>query len=688
MYETKDLSKWQVKTSEGTVQGIPENRVICWRGLRYAKPPIADLRFRDPQPPEKFAGIYQAAKFGDMPPQAESIFTVDSPAIEEAREDSLFLNIWSPKADNKKRPVMVWIYGGAYAAGNSADPMFNGESLAHNGDTVVVTFNYRLNLLGYIHFGDIAKEHGIEGFDNNLGLKDQVAALRWVKKNISVFGGDPNNITIFGESAGGAAVTALLTTPTAKGLFHKAIAESPTIGAITSKEKAKKYALDVLEELHIKPENLADLKAIPTDNLITAGQNLVQKNLFAEPGSLIYCCLIDEFLPEHPILAVKYGHIQKDIPLIIGTNSDEASVFSLGRYPLLPTRTTLAKALLRRVANDVKTEITASYPDYPKRSAILDLATDWIFRMPVIWFAENYAEHAPVWMYEFQYASPFLTMTGFGSVHTGEIPFIMHNYDAGQAKMIVGMTPKYTTELLGLKMQQTWIRFAKKGDPNPNSVYRNIERHEISLKDIELDTDNSFYRVQGKSDADIVNSQHEINDFNKIRQNLASTILNFQRGRSRVVKEDKKVNESLNLFKNFPNLRFTPDRKVSLPNLERAVSQAKNTINNINLQESIESLQHISLQDSLDNLQKNLNIQESLQNINLHSLRELLSSDNDKEIDIENPQDWKPWPKYDEANRIVRVINIKDSLVLDPGKESRKAWNKIFNRLFIDESIF
>ena len=238
-----------VITDKGKVRGTQESDHQYFLGIPYAKPPVGELRFNKPQPMENWDDNKDATKFKSISPQGWP----DNPPINQTEdEDCLYLNIWTPNADKNTRPVMVWIHGGGFMTGAGSKPRFNGARLAVQGDVVVITFNYRLGILGFLN---------LPGIPPNIGLQDQIVAIEWVKENIQQFGGDPQNITIFGESAGGASVAILLTTPGTMGLFHKAIIESGAanlqeFGAESSREGVEK----LLAKLKIKLENISKLR--------------------------------------------------------------------------------------------------------------------------------------------------------------------------------------------------------------------------------------------------------------------------------------------------------------------------------------------------------------------------------------------------------------------------------------------
>ena len=240
------MSSTTVMVAQGALQGIEKDGIVQFRGIPYAAPPVGERRFLAPAPPESWDGVRDASTFGSMSVQESGGITAFlGDAADSSSEDCLFLNVFTPGCDDASRPVMVWIHGGGFINGSSSTPWYDGTTLATRGDVVVVTLNYRLGALGFLWLGDLDERYRSSGVN---GLLDQAAALAWVHDNISVFGGDPNNVTIFGESAGAMSVSTLLAIPAARGLFHKAIAQSgaahntftPAMGAAMTEQFMEK----------------------------------------------------------------------------------------------------------------------------------------------------------------------------------------------------------------------------------------------------------------------------------------------------------------------------------------------------------------------------------------------------------------------------------------------------------------
>ena len=453
-------------TPLGQVRGQRRGDVVMWRGIPYAKPPVGRLRFKAPVPVEPWTGILDAAAFGNAAPQPSqsSKFTGEGAA---QSEDCLTLNIWA-RAGAKNRPVMVWYHGGAYMSGESSLSMYDGNELAQSGDVVAVTVNYRLGALGCLHFADLAKAAGIaEGFTDNPGLRDQVAALAWIHGNIAAFGGNPSNVTIFGESAGGSSVITLLCTPSAKGLFHRVIAQSPAPSCIYGRETGTFYAKKFLALLGLKPEEICRLQDLPVDQLVSATQRLMDWNALNRPGSVPFGPTTEtETMPLDPLSAAISGSTA-NVPLIIGTNRDEATLFEDKDPPIVPVTPELFNRMLDITNEEKKGSILSAYPDYPSHCSVIEAATDAIFRQPSIQFADAYSRHAPTFLYRFDYVAPLPCLLRMGATHGSEIVYVFHTYSSRTGRLLTLFASSGKKRIIGEAMQSSWISFALSGDPNP-----------------------------------------------------------------------------------------------------------------------------------------------------------------------------------------------------------------------------
>lgn len=453
-----------VKTKQGLLLGQREGNVSVWKGIPYAQAPVDSLRFVVAQPPLAWAGLKSALSFGAIAHQPESGLT-ESKVPQIQSEDCLYLNVWTPAADAQKRPVMVWIHGGGFELGSGSAEMYDGVKLATKGDVVIVTLNYRLGVFGFLYFDEA--DSNSAGFENNLGIRDQVVALRWVKENIAAFGGDPNQITVFGESAGGTSVQTLLAAREAKGLFQKAIAQSGPASIIWTKEVGSLLTQKFLSIVNISPNNLQALKLLPADTL-KAAQKELSKYMMKETIHKIFSPTIDGRLLNGDIY---YSCLKPEqsgnVALMIGTNRNEATIFARKSLQMMPAKAKeLEKIYLNGFSEDQKQRIVTSYHDYPKKKAVSDILTDGVFRHPAIRLAECQGVHSPVYMYRFDFASPVLKLAGLGSFHGLEIPFIFGNRDDKFGKLVKVIASKKTEERLTEEMQTAWLNFARYSNPN------------------------------------------------------------------------------------------------------------------------------------------------------------------------------------------------------------------------------
>lgn len=460
-----------VHTSAGDLRGARDsNGVGVWRGVAYAEQPVGELRFRAPQPVLAWSGVRDATRFGPVPPQVMGpLLTETNGDHESTDEGCLYLNVWSPAGapvDARARPVMVFIPGGAYVSGAGSFPLYDGKYLAEQGDVVVVTVNYRVGALGWLHFADLATANGNgDKFDTNLGLRDHVAALEWVRDNIAAFGGAPGNVTIFGESAGGTSVATLLTMPTAYGLFHRAIAQSPAVTAAYSRESCTRNAIRFLRVVGLSHRDLSQLRTMPVARLVEATKKLLDLNAVQEPGSLPYGPVPDDdLLPMLPLDAVRAGQ-SAGVPLVIGTNRDESTLFARDKPSLLPTNSTLLERMFLLNDPAARERVVAAYPGYPHRMATLAMATDWSFQVPSVWFADAYSQTASTWMYRFDYVAPVLRATRSGATHGSEIVHVMHTHSTRIGKLLGAGAPKRLTVPMGERMQSAWVSMARNGNP-------------------------------------------------------------------------------------------------------------------------------------------------------------------------------------------------------------------------------
>jgi len=480
-----------VATTHGKIEGVQAEGHQFFRGIPYAAPPVGDARFAAPRPPEPWAGIRDCSEFGPSAPQPPSPL----PGMESGPqgEDCLSLNVYTPAAAGAtpaaagatpaaagatpataaaSRPVMVWIHGGGFTGGSGSQALYQGASLTCRGQIVLVTVNYRLGILGYLHLADHADR--LEGATSNVGQRDQIAALKWVRDNIEAFGGDPNRVTIFGESAGGMAVSTLLAMPGARGLFHGAIAQSGATHATHSRDSATRVVDAVLGELEISSEKIERLREISTDEILRA-QLRVSAQL-AGDVFLSYAPTIDaDTLPQAPLDLIRAGESQ-DIPLMVGANQDEWKLFSVMNPKHFELDdASLTKAVASRLRNlegaDPQRIIEiyrACRPQAPAWDILDAIETDRVFRVPAIRLAEARSAHqASTYKYSFNWKSP-ARRGKLGSCHALELPFVFNTFDAPTMDRFAGTGPE--ADALCQAMMDSWVAFARGGDPNCDAL--------------------------------------------------------------------------------------------------------------------------------------------------------------------------------------------------------------------------
>ncbi len=460
-----------VETSHGKLEGKAEDGVMAWKGIPYARAPRGTERFRPPQPVEPWSGVRDASAFAASAPQSQMMLPLPGMDVGAQDEDCLFLNVWSPAADGERRPVLFWIHGGAFVIGSGSQPVYDGAALARRGDAVVVTINYRLGPLGFLFLADLCPE--LDGVTGNEGILDQIAALRFVRENAAAFGGDPENVTIFGESAGGMSVATLLGMPAAKGLFRRAIPQSGAAHNFHSRETATKTAAAFLEKLGLERSQAARLLEIPAQKLMDAQQQILFQMASTPGGLLPFQPVVDgDTLPQPPLEAVRDG-AQAGTSLLVGTTKEEFRLFGMMdpevRGGLAPEA--LVPKLATRIPGADVEALVAIYREAreargePSDPVALYQAieTDRIFRIPALRLAEAQAQHtAETFLYRFDHASPAFGGL-LGACHAIELPFVFGTHHASGADLFVGAGPE--VDRLAEQTMDAWLAFARTGDP-------------------------------------------------------------------------------------------------------------------------------------------------------------------------------------------------------------------------------
>jgi len=464
-----------VETSHGKLAGIEAEGVCVFRGIPYARPPLGGLRFRPPEPPEAWAGVREAQAFGPSAPQNQSMLRMVSFGVGKNSEDCLSLNVWTPAIDAQRRPVLVWIHGGAFSIGSGSQPIYDGAHLARRGDVVVVTLNYRLGALGFLRFVDLCGDQLPSS--GNDGLLDQIAALQWVQQNIGRFGGDPGQVTIFGQSAGSISVVMLLASPLARGLFRRAILQSGSANFVSSTERAARVAAAFLHELDLGPAQAARLRELPTSVLLQAQQR-VATALAPKLGGLPFQPVVDgNVLPRDPFSAVADG-AAREIPILIGTTVDEMKMFALtdpaartldedgllrrcGRT--MPGDVADGESCARRAVQTYRTARGARGAPTDPPQLWFAIESDRVFRHPAMRLAELQRPHQEkTYAYLFTWPSPFMDGS-FGSCHAVDLPFVFGTLDDPLMQFFAGNTAEAWR--LSEWVQDAWLAFARTGTP-------------------------------------------------------------------------------------------------------------------------------------------------------------------------------------------------------------------------------
>ncbi|MFH8976021.1 carboxylesterase/lipase family protein [Streptomyces sp. NPDC017890] len=453
-----------VRTVSGSVRGRREGGLTVFRGIPFAEPPVGEGRFAAPRPARAWDGVREAYAFGPPPPQDLGIAGTTTGVVDAPEgDDWLTVNVWTPAADPAAhRPVMVWIYGGAYKLGHAGSPGYDARRIAEDGDLVVVTFNYRLGMEGFAR---------IEGAPANRGLLDQVAALEWVRDNIAAFGGDPDQVTVFGESAGAGSIASLLAMPRASGLFRRAIAQSVP-GTFFSDGLARDVAAALAAEIGLRP-TVADLAAVDPERLVKAGQALAPKMPGcvdrwgqAAPTVTPYSPVVDgDVLPVMPWQALAAG-ASRDVDLIVGHNRDENRLFTAMAGKLGQITDERASAALGLYAPGGEAAYRAAYPDASANDLYERVRTDWLFAMPSLHLAEAHlAGGGRAHVYELTWPAPG-NGGALGACHALDLPLLFGTFRADLGPLLFeGAEPSPEALALSSCFRASWTSFARTGDP-------------------------------------------------------------------------------------------------------------------------------------------------------------------------------------------------------------------------------
>ncbi|AYF73035.1 carboxylesterase/lipase family protein [Nocardia yunnanensis] len=514
-----------ITTADGVVRGIRGRRVSRWRSIPFAAPPVGEFRFRAPRPVQPWSGVRDATDFGYAAVQHRDGARIGPRQQQPTGEDCLTLNVVAPNDPAAApRPVMVFIHGGGYVIGTSALRLYSGARLALRGDVIVVSINYRLGVFGYVDFGEYSTPD--RPFDANLGLRDQVAALEWVRRNIGAFGGDPNNVTIFGESAGAHAVLSLMCTPAAAGLFHRGIAQSAPADWGPTRAEARLFARRCLDELGVDPGDAARaLRTAGANDLRRAADRAISKVMREQPGLFPVAPVVDgDYLPAPIITAFTEGTAHR-LPLIIGTNRDEATLFvrfddtlpttpdrirwvlghvdqavhesgeaSTGLGQMMPTS---ARELHETLADPgVESRVAAAYPGFPGKRAAVRMGGDFTFWRPSVRVMEAHSRYAPTYAYRYDFAPRAIQLAGFGATHALDLVPVFGAVDSVVGRAMTAAGGHRAFREVSHQFQDNWLSFARTGTPLPNWPAYTEERRATLILDAPTRVENDPDRAK------------------------------------------------------------------------------------------------------------------------------------------------------------------------------------------------
>ena len=478
------------ETTHGRVRGVHERGVLAWRGIPFAAPPTGARRFRAPQPAAPWRGVRDATRFGSAAPQDRGQF-VGVDATTPTDEDCLTLNVVAPEGSGpgSRLPVLVYVHGGAYSVGSSREHPRQGETMVREGGIVYVSLNYRLGGFGYLDFTHWSTPE--RPMESNLGLRDQVAALEWVRDEVASFGGDPDAVTLSGESSGGNAVTTLMTVPAARGLFHRAIAQSSPTNAIYPPDVTQRWAAEFLELLshELRDDDLEStsvedaaqmLREAPVASVVRATAALQLRTPDEQPGTISLSPVIDgDFLPERPLDAFKAGRAHP-VPLVIGTNDREGSVFT-GRRDILATTKPRIRAIFAKTEKKSRKAIKKQYPGLPERRAALDFGGDYAFWFPTVKVAERHAVHQPVYFYRFDAAPRMLRVAGVDAFHGLELMALHDRMGSAFGWAMSALGGRRAFLRTAARMRARWLEFVRTGEVQGWPAYDPFRRRTLII---------------------------------------------------------------------------------------------------------------------------------------------------------------------------------------------------------------
>jgi para-nitrobenzyl esterase len=473
----QDVKYVTAETIYGKIRGVDNNGIKIFKGIPYGASTAGANRFMAPAEPAKWTGVRDALEYGHSAPQRDpaapppptGALTISGQGLPAEGEDCLVLNVWTPSAGSgassgRKRPVMFWCHGGGFASGSGSSPDNDGTNLARRGDVVIVTINHRLNVLGFANLSEFSRDFAASG---DAGMLDIVQALKWVRANISEFGGDPNMVMIFGQSGGGRKVETLLAMPSAKGLFHRAIIESGAAIKVVDRDAAVRNSELLLAKLGIEKSNVRELQKLPVGKIMSAHFAVMRENPGIDQMTAGYSPTVDgKILPQHPFHP-NASPVSADVPVMIGCTRTEMTLFSTNDASAFSLNDDQMRGRVKDLLGGQAPGIVDLYkklnPSASPSDVYFLIASDYRYGAPTMKVAERRAAlgKAPVYLYYFTWETP-VQGGRLKSPHTMEIPFAFDNVKIS-ARMTGGGADAMA---LADKVSDAWIAFARTGNPN------------------------------------------------------------------------------------------------------------------------------------------------------------------------------------------------------------------------------
>lgn len=448
-----------IEIETGKLRSVEADGIVSFLGIPYAEPPVGALRYKRAVPKEPWSGVLDATKYG-----AKSVqFFNDE---NQGSEDCLTINVKRP-VDGDNLPVLVYIHGGGYNTGSASDPLLYGDEFVKKG-IVYVTFQYRLNVLG---FYDFRSYPGCEDFDSNCAVSDHILAMKWIQENIRAFGGDPDRVTISGESAGGTSVTLLMATPGAKGTFSQAISSSGIHNGVFTSEMQKKHVELLMEGMGWTENNLKDLKTIDPFIPLKGHEFGAKMHQYRYPGIFLPSPIIDDLLPDRIIESIAAGSA-KGVKLVIGNNHDEGTFFVRHENTNFPNSWEMVEEMFAINGHSAAyPRVKAYYEQYSVREvnginwSFIQLATDHAFQVPALRVAEAHRQHGEVYNYRFDFAPKKAQDVGMFASHALDLTYEFGTPDKGFGKFLhEGEDPEVIRRITE-EMHMAWVDFVKTGKP-------------------------------------------------------------------------------------------------------------------------------------------------------------------------------------------------------------------------------